>query len=236
MPIRTVGVLAGMTYHSTVPYYTKINDNVQEALGKPNWASLIMHSYSYEEANALFMKNDWEGVKALFIASAKMMQSGGAKAIVLACNAGHSVAKELEAAIDIPLLHIMDAIALAVTQKGLKKVALVGTQVVMEGTFMQERLLAKADGLTDIILPNQDEIVELQRIVAKELAYGLVKDETRAWMTALVKKLQSQGAEAVVLACTDFQFVVSEEDVGKGVLIDTLEEHAKYIANWSINK
>ncbi|CEJ90129.1 hypothetical protein VHEMI05933 [[Torrubiella] hemipterigena] len=236
MAIKTVGFLGGMTAHSTVPYYTQINEHVAAILGPPNWASIIMYSFAYEEANALFMANDWAGVAAKFIATAKNMRTSGAQAIVIGCNAGHKVFDALQDAMDVPVLHIADATAQTVQKRGIKKVGLLGTEPVMRDDFIKKRLLEKAEGLQEVVVPESDEIDHLQNKVMPEVAAGKVSEEQRLWMVNMTKKLVERGAEAVVLGCTDFQFIIKAKDVGEGVLIDTMEEHARYIAEWSVGK
>lgn len=233
--IRTIGFLGGMTYHSTIPYYSKINQHVQRLLGSPNWASIIMHSFSWQEANRLFSINDWDGAAHKFIEAAKSMEQSGAKALVIGCNIGHKLADQVEEEVNLPVLHIADATAKVVKSKGLKKIGLLGTRPVMEEGFIKDRLQEKA-GLDEILVPTEEEWERLNKIVFTELGAGIVSDETRQWMVSLVKRFTDNGAQAVVLACTDFQFILREEDVGPGVLIDTLEVHAEYIAEWSIGK
>lgn len=236
MAIKTVGFLGGMTAHSTVPYYTQINEHVAALLGPPNWASLLMYSFAYEEANALFMANDWAGVAAKFISTARNMRSSGAEAIVIGCNAGHKVFDELQDAMDVPVLHIADATAQTVQKRKLTRVGLLGTEPVMREEFIKKRLLDKADGLEEVLVPTSEEIDFLQSRVMPEVAAGKVSQEMKAWMVNMTKKLVERGAQAVVLGCTDFQFIVKAEDVGEGVLIDTMEEHARYIAEWAVGR
>lgn len=235
MPIRTIGFLGGMTFHSTVPYYSKINQHVQNKLGSPNWASIVMYSFSWDEANRLFSDGDWEGATKKFIEAGQSLKQSGAQALVIGCNIGHKLADDLEKAVDLPFLHIADAAALAIKKRGLKRVGLLGTRPVMEEGFIKDRLLSRG-GLDEILVPTEKEWNRLNEIVFVEFGAGSVSEDSKTWMVALTKRLMSEGAEAIVLACTDFQFVVRAEDVGEGVLIDTLEEHAKYIADWSIRE
>lgn len=235
MALRTIGFLGGMTYHSTIPYYTKINQHVQRTLGGSNWASIIMHSFSWQEANRLMSMRDWDAVSAKFIEAGKNMKLSGAEGLVIGCNIGHKVADAIEKEIGLPLLHIADATAKVTKERGLKKIGLLGTRPVMEEGFIKDRLKHRG-GLGEVMVPEADEWDRLDSIVFDELGAGAASEESRAWMISLVKRFQANGAEAIVLACTDFQFVVREEDVGSGVLIDTLEVHAKQIADWSTGR
>ncbi|ROT41295.1 aspartate racemase [Sodiomyces alkalinus F11] len=210
--MKTIGLLGGMSYHSTTIYYTQINAHVQRLRGGVNAASLILHSFNYADTSRLFAANDWDGIAAKFMAAAAHLEAAGADGIAIGCNIGHKVAPRLEAAVGLP-------------------VALLATKAVMDGDFITSRLAERAG--VEVLLPRQEDRVAIDAAVFGELAVGKVTPEITGLITRVVDELVAQGAEAVVLACTDLQFVLTPENV-KVPLLDTLEIHAKGLAEWSV--
>lgn len=230
--IRTIGFLGGMSYHSTIPYYQKINHHIQRQLGAPHTASLLLRSFNYAEISGLFSREDWGGVSSTFIAAGTDMKSSGAEGLVIGCNIGHKVAAEVEAGVRLPVLHIADATGAALQRRKLTKVGLLGTKPVMKEGYIKDRLQSAAR-LSDILVPSPGDWDRLNDVVFTELAAGPASQKTAQWMHELVHKLQSNGAEAIVLACTDFQSVIKQEDFTLPI-IDSLEQHAEYVAEWSM--
>ncbi|KAJ6785217.1 hypothetical protein PWT90_02951 [Aphanocladium album] len=230
--IRTVGFLGGMSYHSTIPYYDKINNHVQLRLGTPYTASLILRSFNYAGISSLFSNEKWDDIASMFISAGRDMKTSGAESLVIGCNIGHKVATELESSVGLPVLHIADAMGATLERQNITKVGLLGTKPVMKENYIKDRLQSAA-GLSEIVVPSPEDWDRLNNIVFTELAAGPASAETTAWMNSVVEALQAKGAEAVVLACTDFQSVIKQESFTIPI-IDTLEEHAKYIAEWSI--
>lgn len=230
--IRTVGFLGGMSYHSTIPYYSQINHHVQARLGSPHTASLILHSFNYAQVSKLFATENWSGIASTFINAGRNMKTSGAESLVIGCNIGHKVAAELESGVGLPVLHIADATAATLRKRGIKKAGLLGTKPVMKEDYIKSRLQSVA-ALDNILVPGPPDWDRLNEIVFSELAAGPASDATVEWMNALVRDLQAQGAEAIVLACTDFQSVIKQDNFPLPI-IDSLEQHAKYIADWSM--
>ncbi|KAJ3498418.1 hypothetical protein NLG97_g1141 [Lecanicillium saksenae] len=231
--IRTVGFLGGMSYHSTLPYYNKINNHVQLRLGAPHTASLILRSFNYAGIIKLFSEEKWADIASTFILAGRDMKTSGAESLVIGCNIGHKVATELESGVGLPVLHIADATGAALRKQNITKVGLLGTKPVMKEGYIKDRLQSAAR-LSEIVVPSPEEWDRLNKIVFTELAAGPASAETTAWMNTVVEALQAQGAEAIVLACTDFQSVIKQENFSIPI-IDSLEEHAKYVAEWSID-
>lgn len=229
--MKTIGFLGGMTYHSTALYYTLINKHISTALGGPASASIIMHSVNHAETSALFTAGKWDAVAHKFITAAKHMKASGAQGVAIGCNIGHKVADEVEAAAGLPVLHIADFTAAAITEMGLSRVALLATRTVMEEGFVRVRLSAKAG--VEVLVPGEAERVAIDAAVFGELGAGVVTEKTKVLVAGIAARLVRQGAQAVVLACTDLQFVLKPEDLSVPVL-DTMEYHAKGLADWSL--
>lgn len=221
-----------MSYHSTIPYYNKINHHIQHRLGSPYTASLILRSFNYAEISKLFSNEQWGDIASTFIAAGRDMKSSGAESLVIGCNIGHKVAAELESGVGLPVLHIADATASGLRKRKITTVGLLGTKPVMKENYIKERLQSAAS-LSGIVVPSSEEWERLNDIVFTELAAGPASAETTEWMNSVVNALQANGAEAIVLACTDFQSVIKQENFSIPI-IDSLEEHSQYIAEWSL--
>lgn len=230
--MRTLGILGGMSYHSTIVYYKTINSHIQRKLGSPNSASIILHSFNYGEINSLFANKRWSDIAAKFINAANHMKSSGAEGLVIGCNIGHRVAGEVEAATGLPVLHISDATGQRLKRDGIRKAGLMGTKPVMEQDFIQARLKETGE-LYELLVPHSSQWDAMNGVIFGELAAGIVTDETRNWMRSHIKDLQSRGAESIILACTEFQFAVSAEELSIPIY-DTLALHAEYSADWAL--
>lgn len=195
--IRPISFLGGMTYHSTVPYYSQINSPVQRRLGSPHTATLLMHSFNFAEIGRCFSQGLWSEAAAMFIAAGRNLKASGVESLVIGCNVGHKVFKELEDGTGLPVLHIADATAKELVSRGIKRVGLLGTKPVMQDDYIKGPLQHRA-GLDDVIVPQPADWDRLNDIVFNELAAGRASDESATWMKRLVKKLQDKGAEAIV--------------------------------------
>ena len=227
--MKTLGFLGGMSYHSTALYYTSINGHVKRALGGAASAPMIMHSFNHAETSALFTAGRWDAAADKFIAASKHLKAGGAQGLAIGCNIGHKVAARVEAEGGLPLLHIADAAAVEIKQRGLSKIGLLATQTVMEDDFIKGRLSEKAG--VEVLIPEQEERLAMDKAVFEELGAGIFRDETKVKTAGVVEGLIKNGAQVIVLACTELQFIVKAEDVAVP-LLDTMELHAKGIADW----
>lgn len=227
--MKTIGLLGGMSYHSTALYYTSINGHVQRTLGGAASAPMIMQSFNHAETSALFTAGHWDAAADKFIAASKNLKSAGAQGLAIGCNIGHKVAARVEAEGGLPLLHIADAAADEIKKRGLSKIGLLATKTVMEDDFLKGRLSEKAG--VEVLIPGEEERVAMNEAIFKELGAGIFRDDTRARTAATIDGLIKNGAQVVLLACTELQFIVKAEDVAVP-LLDTMELHAKGIADW----
>lgn len=231
--MRTLGLLGGTTYHATIEYYKHINDHVQNELGDDHSASLVMHSFDFAELSSRSRAGKFEEVVDLLSKAAQNLKSIGAEAIVLCVNTLHQYADQVEKAAGLPLLHIIDYSGQAVQRQGLDTVALLGTQATMEGDFIKGRLETK-HGLK-VLVPELDTRVAMDGIIFKDLTRLLITDQTRTLYLNTARDLVRQGAQGIILACTELQFVLMPEDVTVP-LFDTVELHAKGAAAWSLGE
>ncbi|KAL1873507.1 hypothetical protein Daus18300_003870 [Diaporthe australafricana] len=227
--MRTLGFLGGMSYHSTALYYTSINNHVQRKLGGAASASMIMHSFNHAETSALFTAGRWDAAADKFIAAVKNLKSAGAQGVALGCNIGHKVADRIAAEGGLPLLHIADFAADEIKKRAVSKIGLLATKTVMEDDFIKGRLSEKAG--VEALIPDEEKRIAINKAVFEELGAGIFSDETKLMIAGEVDKLVKNGAQVILLACTELQFVVKAENVAVPVL-DTMDLHAEGLAEW----
>lgn len=221
--MRTIGIIGGMSWESSAQYYTIINRAVRERLGAPHSAKILMHSLDFGEVERLQHAGEWEALGRMIGESARSLQAGGADLLIIATNTMHKLAPEVEAACDLPLLHIADPAAEAIKLQGFTKVGLLGTAFTMERDFYRGRLEDR-HGL-EVLIPRHADRVEVHRIIYEELVNGSVREESREIYRAVIARLVDRGAEAVILGCTEIMLLVGQED-SEIPLFDTTGLHA----------
>jgi len=227
--MRTIGILGGMSWQSSVDYYRHINEGVAARLGGYHSARMLMLSVDFAEIEALQAAGDWDGAGRLLADDARALEAGGASAIVLATNTMHRVAVVIEAAVNIPLLHIADPTAGAIRAAGLTRVALLGTRYTMEQEFYRGRLTDEF-GL-DLLVPDEPDRTLVHDVIFDELVHGIVRDESRAVYQAVVARLIERGAEGVILGCTEIGLLLSASNVPVPVF-DTAILHCEAAVCW----
>lgn len=228
--MRTLGLLGGMSWESTVPYYRIINERVRARLGGLHSAKLVLHSVDFAEIEALQHAGDWGAAGTLLAVAAGGLRSAGAEAIVLCTNTMHLVASAIETAVDIPLLHIADATAKRIRAVGLARVALLGTRFTMEQAFYRERI--EAAGIA-VMTPDQAQRERVHRVIYDELCLGRTLDASRGDYRAIIADLVARGAQGVILGCTEIGLLVGEDDADVP-LFDTARIHAEAAADWAL--
>jgi len=222
--MKTIGLLGGMSWESTISYYRAINEGIKNSLGGFHSAKIVMYSVDFEPIEKLQHQGDWDAVAALLCEAAKNIQSAGADFLVMCTNTMHKVAPQIENEIDIPLLHIADATAETIVKNGIGKVGLLGTLFTMEQDFYKSRLIDRY-GL-DVIVPNSDDRQVVHKIIYEELCFGNFNEGSKAEYLRVIDSLASQGAETVILGCTEIGLLVNQSDT-KVKLLDTTEIHAQ---------
>jgi aspartate racemase len=231
--MKTVGLLGGMSWESTASYYRLINEAVRDRLGGLHSARLLLYSMDFEQIARLQRAGDWAAAGAMLARSARALESAGAECVIVCTNTMHVVADEIESAIAIPLLHIADATAAAVKDAGHSTVGLLGTRFTMEQDFYRDRL--ERDHGLKVITPAEDDREAVHRIIFEELCVGRIMPESRERYRQVIARLAQQGAEAVVLGCTEISMLVSPTDVDVP-LFDTMQLHALRTAAWALGE
>ncbi len=206
---RVIGMLGGMSWESSAEYYRLANELVRERLGGLHSARLVLASVDFADIERLQVSGEWERAGELLAGLAKQLEAAGAELLVLCTNTMHKVADQIEAAVSVPLVHLADATAAAVRRAGLKAVGLLGTAFTMEQDFYRDRLAGH--GLT-VLVPPADDRAEVHRIIYDELCLGEVKEASRQIYRDVIARLAQQGAEGVVLGCTEIELLVGAED------------------------
>jgi aspartate racemase len=220
-----------MSWESTVPYYRVINETVAGRLGGLHSARLLLWSFDFAELETLLAAGRWNDLSARLGEAGRRLADAGADFLVLCTNTMHRVADAVELAADIPLLHIADATADVVLQAGVERVGLLGTRFTMEEPFYRERL--EGHGL-DVRVPGLEERAEVDRVIFEELCRGEIRDDSRAAFRRILARLADEGAEGVVLGCTEIGLLVGAEDASVP-LFDTAEIHARAAAERALS-
>jgi amino-acid racemase len=229
--VKTIGLLGGMSWESTIGYYRAINEGIKNALGGLHSAEIVMYSVDFEPIEKLQHQGDWETTATILSEAAKNIQLAGADFLVICTNTMHKVAPQIENEIEIPLLHIADATAETLVKNGIKRVGLLGTAFTMEQDFYKGRLIDRY-GL-DVIVPSNGDRQVIHKTIYEELCLGEVKEHSRSEYLRIIDLLASQGAEAVILGCTEIGMLVNQNNTNVE-LFDTTQIHAKKAVEYAI--
>ena len=230
--LKTIGLIGGMSWESTVPYYQLINQAVRERLGGLHSAKIILYSVDFAEVEHLQASGQWEAAGALLAEVARKLEAAGADALVVCTNTMHKVADVITGAVNIPLLHIADPTAQAIKEAGYTTVGLLGTRFTMEQDFYRSRL-ETLHGLT-VLTPPALERAQVHQIIYDELCLGDIKNASRQAYLRIIARLQAQGAQAIILGCTEIALLVRPQDCAVP-LFDTTALHAAHAASWAMN-
>jgi amino-acid racemase len=231
--MKTIGLLGGMSWESTLGYYRAINEGVKKALGGLHSAKIALLSVDFDPIEKLQHKGDWEGASAILSDTALKIQAAGADFLLICTNTMHKVAQQVESAIDIPILHIADATADVLISNNIKRVGLLGTSFTMEHDFYKGRLSQKF-GL-DVLVPKKEDREIVHNVIFHELCLGKMVDKSKSEYIRIINSLADQGAEAVILGCTEIGMLVNQKDTNVK-LIDTTVIHAEKAVEYAISK
>lgn len=229
--MKTIGLLGGMSWESTQGYYRSINEGVKSRLGGLHSAQIAMYSVDFDPIEKLQHQGDWAGTAAILSQAAKNIQAAGADFLLICTNTMHKVAPQIEAAIDIPLIHIADATAEKLIKQNVKIVGLLGTAFTMEQGFYKDRLTDKF-GLS-VVAPNEPDRAVVHEVIYKELCLGKINPNSKSEYLRIIKALAEQGAEAVILGCTEIGMLVKQSDTDIQ-LIDTTAIHAQAAVEFAL--
>lgn len=221
--MKTIGLIGGMSWESSLEYYRIINETVKERLGGFRSARIVMYSFDFEEVAKLQHEGRWDEATELIVEAAQKLEKAGAGLLVICTNTMHIVADEVQRSIKVPLLHIADAAAEEIKTKGLKKIGLLGTRFTLEKDFYKGRL-AKKYGL-EVIIPAEHERQIVHDIIYSELCRGEIKESSREQFIKIIQNLVSNGSEGIILGCTEICLLVRQQDV-QVPIFDTTAIHA----------
>lgn len=229
--MKTIGLLGGMSWESTLSYYRIINECVKNRLGGFHSAKIAMYSLNFQPIEKLQHADDWESIARILSDAALKIQAAGADFLLICTNTMHRVASEIEKMITIPILHIADATAETLLSHNISTVGLLGTAFTMEQEFYKKRLSTKY-GL-DVIVPENKERQIIHQIIYQELCQGRILDSSRIEYLRIIDSLVEKGAEAVILACTEIGILVKQQDTGIK-LFDTAKIHAEKAVEYAL--
>lgn len=229
--MKTIGLIGGMSWESTIPYYRHINETIREKLGGLHSGKIILYSLDFHEIERLQHAGDWSTAGSILAQAARSLEVAGADFLVICTNTMHKLATTVEAAVTIPLFHIADPTAAAIKDAGCIKVGLLGTRFTMEQDFYRERLHHR-HGL-EVLVPDVEDRNIIHRVIYEELCLGKIVHASRQDFRRIMAKLKQQGAQAIILGCTEICLLVDQDDAGLPVF-DTTAIHACKAAEWAL--
>jgi len=237
--MKCLGLIGGIGWESTAIYYRLINQAVRNRYGSLYSARLILNSIEFQHLDSLVKGNRWNDAGAMLAEAAGTLETAGADAVVVCSNLMHYVVEHVEAAVDIPLLHIGDAVLKELRAARVNRVGLIGTQFTLEHDFLFERPAARAGGgrrrlAVEVVTPEARDFAELDQIIYAELCQGIVRDASRATLLRLARDLRARGAQAIVLGSSELALLLRPDDFTLP-LFDSTELHALAAANWAMD-
>ena len=230
MKLKTIGLIGGMSWESTVTYYKIINETVKEKLGGLHSAKCILYSIDFQEIEECQANGNWEKSGEILGEAANNLEKAGADFIVICTNTMHKVINQIKEKISIPILHIAEMTAEKILEKGLKNIALLGTKYTMEQDFYKSKLIEKG---INVIIPDKNDIETINEVIYDELCLGTINFNSKKKFLEIVDKLRSKGAEGIILGCTEIGLLIKNEDTDVP-LFDTAIIHAEQAAMYSI--
>ncbi|MFD1739023.1 aspartate/glutamate racemase family protein [Bacillus salitolerans] len=228
--MKTIGLIGGLSWESTSVYYSYINRTIQKHLGGIHSAKSLVYSFDFEEIAKLQREGEWELATEKMVAAAKVLENGGADLIIICTNTMHLMANEVQRAINVPLIHIVDCVVEDIKEKKLTKVGLLGTRFTMEQPFYKELLTSKG---IDVIIPEEQERQKVHDVIFGELCKGIIEPTSREDYISIINKLVERGAEGIILGCTEIPLLIHQSDI-EIPLIDTTFIHATKVAELAL--
>lgn len=230
--MRKIGLIGGISWVSTADYYKLINEGINEKMGGLNFSECLIYSFNYSDIKKNNDANDWDSTFEMLFKGCQFLKSGGAEAIVLCANTMHLIADRLEKAIDLPLIHIATATAVEIQKQEIKKVGLLGTKFTMELDFFTDKL--KAKGIEAIIPESQEDKDFIHTTIFEELGRGLVTEETKKRYLEIANQLIENGAEGIILGCTEIPLVILPGDLSVPIF-DTALIHSNAAVEFQLS-
>ena len=230
--MKTIGLIGGMSWESTIPYYRIINEKVKETLGGLHSARIILYSVEFDEIEKCQASGRWDDSAEILGDAAAKLEGAGADFIVICTNTMHKVAPQIQRRISVPVIHIADATADRLEEQKIRKVALLGTKYTMTQDFYKERLISRG---FEVLIPDAAGVETVNRVIYEELCVGNIREESRRQFSGIIADLKKQGAEAVILGCTEIGLLVRQEDSALPIF-DTTEIHAARAAELAMEE
>tara|TARA_B100001971_G_C18251504_1_gene578590 strand:+ start:1673 stop:2365 length:693 start_codon:yes stop_codon:yes gene_type:complete len=227
--MKTIGLIGGMSWESTQSYYQLLNQGVKNKLGGLHSAKIVLVSLDFAHIAAMQKQQDWPQMAEILIKAAKQVEAAGADYLLICTNTMHKLAEQVQAAVAIPLLHIADAVGENLIQHNFKKVALLGTQFTMEQDFYKQRLADKF--AINVLIPDTQGRETVHRVIYDELCKGIISPESKAEYLTIIDDLTQQGAEAIILGCTEIALLVQQSDTSIPLLDSTALHCAMALEN-----
>lgn len=227
--MKTIGIIGGMSYESSIHYYERINDQVNKIAGELTCAKMIIYNVNFQEIRKLMLNNDWESIGIELGNIAQKLENAGTDYIVIATNTMHKLADYIQKQINIPLVHIADCVAQKCKDNNIKKVGLLGTRYTMIEDFLKNRL--NKNGL-EVSVPNsEEEVLQIDRIIFDELCKGEIKDESKDYYISIINKMIKENhIEGIILGCTEIEMLIKQKDISIPIF-DTTQSHIDSIVN-----
>jgi len=229
--MKTIGLIGGLTWLSTLDYYRLLNEMVNQRLGGVEAGQIIVYSVNFAEIKVLTEAGRWDEIARQISGVAKKLEQAGADCILIGANTMHKIADEVQAAVTIPVIHIAEEVAASIQEKGLSPVALLGTKYTMQLDFYKNKLAAK--GISTII-PNEAEIEIINTAIYTEMGKGIFSPVTKAKFLGIIQRLISEGAEGIILGCTEIPILIKQEDCTVPVF-DTTRIHSQAAVRFAVN-
>lgn len=228
--MKTIGLIGGTSFESTITYYDQINRRVNRLLGGSHSAKCILYSVDFEEIESRIHQGNWEMIADILTEAAVTLEHAGVDVIILCTNTLHRVIPSVEERIHVPVLHIAEATADRIVEQGIKKVGLLGTAATMTLAFYKERLNKRG---IEVVIPSEADIEIVDKVIFDELCHGQIKPESKREYLRIIDELQKQGAKGVILGCTEIDLLIQQEDVSIPVF-DTTEIHVDEVVDWAL--
>lgn len=230
--MKTIGLIGGISWESSMLYYRILNETVKERLGGYHSANCLMYSFDFDIIQHLQHRDEWDKLTDLMIDAAKRLETAGADFVIICANTMHKMADEVQQQIKIPILHIADVLVEKIKRQGITKVGLLGTRFTMEHAFYKDRL-QKKHGL-DVLIPNEAQRKVIHDVIFNELVKGIVSPSSKEKYIHIISSLQQQGARGIISGCTEFHLLVQQNDCTLP-LFDTTKIHAKAAVDYAIS-
>ncbi len=230
--MKTIGMLGGMSWESTASYYKTINQGVKQKLGGLSSAEVCLYSVNFEEIEKLQHAGQWDETVLILSKAAQSVEAGGADFLIICTNTMHKVAEQIQGNISIPLLHIADATAAKLVKNGITKAGLLGTRFTMEQDFYKDRLTERFG--IEVVVPSSNDQTIVHNVIYDELCRGVINPDSKELYLTIVKNLFEQGAQAVILGCTEIALLINQNDTSVP-LYDTTEIHAEAAVNLALS-